>query len=96
MHSTLTALHAKVSSARTYLSAAYQAAVSQHQLVGHADVLEEAVDVRGTLDACAHHQPACRERQTFVSRAVERDGEQLLRWGINKCTARADGKTLGR
>lgn len=79
MHSTLKVLHVKVSSAHTYLSAAYQAAVSQNQLEGHADVLEEAVDVRGTLDACAHHQPACRENETFVSRAVERDGEQLLR-----------------
>lgn len=52
-----------------HLSAADQAAVSQNQLVGHADVLKEAVDVGGTLDAGAHHQPTCRQDETFISEA---------------------------
>lgn len=54
----------------SYLSAAHQAAVSQNQLVGHADVLKQAVDVRRTLNACTHHQAACRHNETFVSRVV--------------------------
>lgn len=45
----------------THRCAPHKAAISQDQLIGSADVLEQAVLVGWWLDACAHDQAPCRD-----------------------------------
>lgn len=49
----------------THLGAGNHRAISQHQLKGEADVLEEAMLVGGCLYPSAHDQPSCGSYQAM-------------------------------